>query len=213
MSNPPEPTDPVEFDSLPDDDDKPKRGIPDDGYRWHEVWSMVLASPGVETFERILVAPGVSRGRAFTWLFMSFVLGFGIALARIWSYLEYPWTTALMWLLLSLVLALAMFINSSVMQLAARLLGGVGTNREFVFSFAAFTAPLFIIRILVSMVAIHPVFDWAIMTYELLLTIMALKAVNRFGWLRAIVAMALARMAAWLVAMMIINTILEWMMR
>jgi hypothetical protein len=212
MSNPPEPNDPVEFDNLPDDD-KPKRGIPEDGYRWHEVWSMVLASPGEETFQRILTDPRVSLGRALMWLVLGAVVSIGITLLPIMSSLPRPSFFVILWGVMTLVLVLALFIYSSVLQLAARLLGGSGTHREFVYSYAAFSAPLYVIRALVGLLAAGPIFGYAIMIYEILLTAMALRAVNRFGWPRAVVAMVLGQFALLLVVSQLLNAILELLLR
>jgi hypothetical protein len=212
MTNPPEPNDPVEFDNLPDDD-KPKRGVPEDGYRWHEVWSMVLASPGEETFQRILTDPRVSVGRALVWLVLGAVVSVGVTLLPIISSMPRPSFILIAWGIMTLVLVLALFIYSSVLQMAARLLGGAGTHREFVYSYAAFSAPLYVIRALVGLLAVSPIFAYGIMIYDILLTAMALRTVNRFGWLRAVVTMVLGQFVLLLVVSQLLNALLELLLR
>jgi hypothetical protein len=84
---------------------------------------------------------------------------------------------------------LGVAFSAWVTQLIARALGGSGTYTKLVYLFAAFQAPLLIVSPLGGL-PVPCLFLVSLGTglYGLLLTVISVEAVNRFGWGRALAA-------------------------
>jgi hypothetical protein len=180
-------------------EDKPKKHKPErDGqpYAWYQVWQMVLARPGVATFEEILRDPTVSRRRAYNWTVA--VTWFVMLAVYLFTMLQFPRytnefisqlpsylvTTALY----SLIALAGFIIGTMIIHIGARILGGQGAYVDLAYTLAAINAPLTAINgILVffgaSVALILLMIFLAV--YQFVLTVIAIKAVNDFGWFKA----------------------------
>ena len=85
------------------------------------------------------------------------------------------------------VVFFALFI--AIIQWIAKLFGGTGTYEKLLYAFAAITVPFTVISSVFALLSVIPlvgicigVISFGVSIYALVLEIMALKAVNRFGW-------------------------------
>jgi len=81
----------------------------------------------------------------------------------------------------------ALFV--AIIQWIAKLFGGTGTYEKLLYAFAAITVPFTIISSLFSLLSVIPlvgicvgVISFGLSIYALVLQVMAVKAINRFGW-------------------------------
>ena len=77
----------------------------------------------------------------------------------------------------------------AIIQWIAKLFGGIGTYDKLLYAFAAITVPFTIVSSLFALFSIIPfvgicfgVISFGLSIYALVLQVMAVKAVNRFGW-------------------------------
>ena len=85
------------------------------------------------------------------------------------------------------VLLFALFV--AVIQWIAKLFGGTGTYEKMLYAFAAITVPITIVSSLFILLSVIPfvgictgLISFGLSIYVLVLQVMAVKAVNRFGW-------------------------------
>lgn len=174
---------------------EPEKPKPAPLYRWHEVWSMVLANPATETFERILEDTAATNHRAFRWIFISGMVSYLIG--GILFIVATGWWRLLPQVLMISVISgaittLVFLLNSVFLQFFARSAGGEGAYEHFQYAYAASAAPLAVIRTLVLITARNPIFFLAVNLYQLLLVAMALRAVNKFSWGKTVVTLLAA---------------------
>jgi hypothetical protein len=81
----------------------------------------------------------------------------------------------------------ALFV--AIIQWIAKLFGGAGTYEKLLYAFAAITVPFTIVSSLFALLSMIPyvgicagIFSFGLSIYALVLQVMAVKAVNRFGW-------------------------------
>lgn len=192
-------TDPDPAPLPPQDDDTPAKPKRDQGERlaWHQVWALVLTNPSEATFDRILDDPQASTRRALGWIFASGFASVMIAvLFIVLRFREVP----IQFLFQAFVSALTLggwlvvrfWLTHLILQFVARRMKGSGTYSELYYACAAFEAPLRIIAALVGSLTANPLFFLALGVYQLLLTVIAVKAVNRFNGWQAVAALVLA---------------------
>ena len=77
----------------------------------------------------------------------------------------------------------------AIIQWIAKLFGGTGTYEKLLYAFAAITVPFTIVSSLFVLLSVIPfvgicigVISFGVSIYVIVLEVMALKAVNRFGW-------------------------------
>jgi hypothetical protein len=85
------------------------------------------------------------------------------------------------------VIFFALFV--AIIQWIAKLFGGAGTYEKLLYAFAAITVPFTIVSSLFALLSVIPfvgicisAISFGLSIYIIVLEIMALKAVNRFGW-------------------------------
>jgi len=85
------------------------------------------------------------------------------------------------------VVFFALFV--AIIQWIAKLFGGTGTYEKLLYAFAAITVPFTIVSSLFALLSVIPfvgicvgVISFGVSIYAIVLEVMALKAVNRFGW-------------------------------
>jgi hypothetical protein len=179
-------------------------------YSWSEVWLMVLTRPSTETFNIILSDPQATYQRGFRWVFITGTIALIIqqlatynALVEVYTRFnrKIPPDTLPIQLSCALFLGGFLVLISFIMgngftQAVARTMGGTGTFDRFFYASAAYGAPLIMTNVVVS--AFGGVGGTAVIIaslvlsiYQLILTVMALKAVNEFSTGKAVLTIFL----------------------
>ena len=187
---------------------KPEFVEPDSGksLSWNQVWIQATTRPSLETYQRLLADPGASANKAYLWIFASSVVGYILyfLLTLVFpnplafgDYADVSFTglfgSAIIYMICCLPFAAAIavigvMISSALTQLVARLLGGEGTYVQLVYLFGAIIAPLSLVTYLLSAIPFVNCFSVLLSIYSVALLVMAVNAVNRFGYGKAIVA-------------------------
>ncbi|MCI5167186.1 MAG: YIP1 family protein [Candidatus Electrothrix sp. GM3_4] len=145
---------------------------------WQEVWKKALVHPSVKTFTDLSNDPTVSDNRAYKWLFMGWLISFLSPLVCA------PFIAAIA------VICTAIYIL--LINYAARCLKGTGTYKQLIFVTAAYSAPLAIINGFITYRdEIIPFSGYLLLLlslYGLILSVIAVKAVYQFSWLKALIA-------------------------
>jgi hypothetical protein len=168
---------------------------------WYEVWIQAFTQPSVATYQALVQDPQASPKRAYIWIGLSVLAGAFITSVGTWL-----WTGAVLGLertreadmlcgpliaVVMTVLFIAMVAGGA--NLIARLFGGEGTYSALVYAFAAYTAPLSLISgVLGAIPSIGAFLALLLGCYALVLSVIAVKAVYKFEWWKAIVTLVLA---------------------
>jgi hypothetical protein len=174
---------------------------------WDEVWLRALTRPSVAIFEALLRDPHVKGSRATTWMFMGTLVGQALSLLILIGINQSPGLSALQkfgpstgvkpiiyacTLLISpFVAVLAVWFTSNITQWFARMFDGKGTASELIYLRSAYLAPISIITSPLNVIPIVGYLNILISFYLMILEVMAVKTVNRFGWGSAIAAVML----------------------
>lgn len=171
-----------------------------------DVWIRALTKPSIATYEDFLSRPGVSLGRAFTWVFICSFVGsmfafLGIILSGNLSNLGLDQSTgftqgaSLPFILFVCGVPLSaafsiigLVIVAGVSQLAARLLGGTGTFTELAYAFSAYLAPMSVLTSILGLIPFIKCLNVILGIYGLVLNVIAVKAVHKFDWGRSVIA-------------------------
>ena len=82
-----------------------------------------------------------------------------------------------------------LMIGAAITQLVARLLGGLGTYSQLVYAYGAYSAPLSIVSGVVGAIPIvNLCLGVPLLIYGIVLNVISVNAVNKFGWGKSIVA-------------------------
>jgi len=173
---------------------------------WSEVWISALTRPSVATFEGFVQDPNATDRRAYTWVFVSALIGFAIsALLGIvfgTGTAEGPEATGVMVgssltclicgaPISALLSVLGLVIIGGITQLIAGALGGTGTYSELVHAFAAYMAPLTLITSVLGAIPYINFLTIPLGIYGIVLNVIAVRAVHQFGWGKAIASSVL----------------------
>jgi MFS family permease len=181
-------------------------GTPSPEYKslsWSEVWINALTRPAVETYERIVHDPRASSNRAYGWVFISALIGYvlsipiGLVMAGLFDgssiaglntgVIGSPIIQLICAPFAAILAVVGLVINAGLTQLIARALGGTGTYSELVYAYAAYTAPLSLITsILFAIPIVNICLGIPLTIYTIVLAVIAINAINKFGWGKAI---------------------------
>jgi hypothetical protein len=179
---------------------------PQRSYSWSEVWVNAITKPTVETYEDIVADPAASASKAYTWVlitaFISYVISIGLsfllnALLGVTGLEQFGIiegiTSSLLIVMccapiLSLLAVLGLVINAGISQFVAGLLGGTGSYNELAYAFGAYQAPLTLITGAISVIPYLNCLGILFVIYGIVLNVIAIKAVNKFDWAKAIVS-------------------------
>ena len=175
-------------------------------YSWLEAWQMALTRPNEETFRSLADDPNGSLSRALSWIVITSAISFLITVSAQLlfsglfagpSLLEALEQEAGIMLsgglviagiyvcglpFVVLVSAMGMLIYSGVVQFTAGAFGGEGTFAEMTYALAAFTAPLTVLSGVIGLIPLVNCLAIPLGIYSLLLTLLAVKSVNRISW-------------------------------
>ena len=151
--------------------------------------------------EQLLLDPNATPGTAYKWMAIAglvtygiaglvamFLLGilgggmFGLMLGGLAPY------CLLGAVIVPLVSVLGLMINAGLAHVAASAMGGTGTYDELAYAYATFQAPLALITAVLSVIPCVQYVSYAIGLYILVLNVLAVQAVHKFGAGKAIVS-------------------------
>ncbi len=164
---------------------------------WTSMWLTALTRPSVATYEGLIREPHASAGSAYTWVFISTLIGGSIIslvpLVSQWAQQQPVDITLLLAIPVTsivTVLVWGMFVGCT--QGIARLLRGGGTYTKAAYASSLFSAPL---TIAVSVLSLIPHTGWLLVClyiYWCFLYIVAVQAVNRISWIKAVTAVLMS---------------------
>jgi len=181
-------------------------GISNQGrsFSWSETWTKALTQPLEASYEEISNDPNASPRKAYTWIFVSSLIGYTIFMLMSSLFGTNAIGTgggAAFGSLIGFVLCgapigglfavLGIMISSGITQAIASALGGVGTYSKLVYAVAAYTAPIALISFLLNIIPYVNCLSIPLGVYAIYLNITAVKAVNKFSWGKAIASSVL----------------------
>ncbi len=175
-------------------------------YSWFEAWRMALTRPNEETFRSLADDPNGSLGRALGWITITSAISFLITSTAqlvfsgllagpgLFEALEQEVGLLLPGGLMiagvficglpmvALFSAIGILIYSGIVQFTASAFGGEGTFAEMTYALAAFTAPITFLSAVIGWIPVVNCLTIPLGIYSLLLTLLAVKSVNRISW-------------------------------
>lgn len=179
------------------------------GAMFYEIWLLALTRPREDTFQTIVDDPAARVGRAALWIFITSLLSYGIAtaiqfgqMAALFNQMEetgIPLGAMAGGGVIALICGLPLvasfavvgaMIYAAILQFIAGALGGEGSFRQLFFGTASFSAPITVITTGLSLIPfVGACLTIPVSLYAAYLNVLVLKAVNRFGWGMAIIAL------------------------
>ena len=166
-------------------------------YSWSAAWLRALTNPSVATYELIIRDPQASIQRATVWVFICGTITYGIIYLLSLAGVN-PFGSDLAggsnspaWLLfcapiLGFILVLSLAVQTGIFQLSARMIGGTGSYASLYYALGAYYAPLTLaMGIVFAIPIINFIFYLLTGLYSIVLSIIAILAVNQFGWGKA----------------------------
>ena len=183
---------------------------------WVSVWRDAITRPSEQTFARIGQSPNAKSTTAFLWIFLGSLVSSLLALPaqgalmrqmmqgagledQVVPSLGNSLMTVICGAPIGAVIAVVLFaIVVGVVQLLAKMFGGQGTFDQLSYAIAAIVTPFYLVSGLLSLLSAIPfagfcfgLLGFAAALYVLVLEVMAVKGVNRFGWGQALASMLL----------------------
>jgi hypothetical protein len=158
-------------------------------FDWLRIWINALTHPSVPFYERLAASPRATAGRGYRWI--------AIATAVNTVFFTLRTTPFGITFFVDLIRNIIFFTTLSLVSTAiflritnwfARRLDGTGTLASYTFVYAAFAAPLAIIYPSVYWFTFGRWLYILHILYSLLLGVIAIKAVHKLSWERAIVS-------------------------
>lgn len=202
---------------MSQDIDAPSFLPPNESFSWFQVWTKALTHPSITTFEELICDPKGTIKRACIWILFiilicnSFSIFSQIDLKNIFTFpsLEYWQATRILKesitesltkipseVILSL---LVLTISVGIIQAIALTLGGSGTYSKLLYAFATFLSPLTVIASILSLLPamsdtnffiIRNYINFTLGLYGIVLSVIAVKAVHQFSWVKAVVSIS-----------------------
>lgn len=177
---------------------------------WLSTWREAITRPSEQTFDRIAQSPQAKSSTAFVWVFLaSLVSSFlaslvqGAVLRQLPQSSQFgfdqfaagPGNTLVSAIcgapIAAVILTVVFAVVVGMIQLVAKMFGGTGTYDQLAYAIGAIVAPYYLFSGFISLLAAIPVpfvglcfgaLGFIIGLYVLVLEVMAVKGVNRFGW-------------------------------
>ena len=181
---------------------------PSESTSFLQVWMQALTKASEQTFVRIANLPNTKASVAYLWVFLTSLVQIfflflvqgslvrqalvqqGYDIGVLGSGTE---TTLIALICGTPILAVASVVFFAVVvaiiQWVARMFGGRGTFNQMAYAYAAIAAPFALLRTALALLAVIPYvgfcFGWIgvlALLYVVILQVIAVKAVNQFGW-------------------------------
>ncbi len=187
---------------------------------WSEAWIKALTRPNLESYEEIANSSSVNTNTALTWVFVATLIGFVVEIvaALVFNTGQTGYyaggatltnTTGSSFISLccapvGAIIAVVVFaIVNGITHLIARALGGTGKYEQLVYTVGAYSAPLTIISAVLYSIPCVGLFNIVLGIYGIVLNVIAVKAVHRFGWGQAI----LSSIAIWIILVIFVAVV------
>lgn len=174
--------------------------------QFYQVWMKGLTKPNEQTYAEIANSPDANPNKAYLWVFLTGLISFlfvtiavtlGGASSQYGDIGSMLGGTAITLLCAAPIGAalgvLGFAINAAIVQWVAGLFKGTGNYSQLVYAIASFSAPISLVSGVVASLSVIPyigmcfsVLSFAISIYTIVLMVMAVKGVNKFGWGEAI---------------------------
>lgn len=174
-----------------------------------QVWLSAVIRPSVATYEGLVRDPRATANRAYAWVFVSSLVGFGLswliglvfpnpmaALLAAMPESDSSLGPQLIFLICGAPVAgvlavVSLALSAGLSQLVASALGGTGTYGKLTYALAAYLTPLTPISSVISAIPLVNCLALPLALYALVLNVIAVKAVNQFGWGKAVASSVL----------------------
>jgi hypothetical protein len=175
-------------------------------YTWSQVWTKATLQPSVETYESLIRDPNAGVNRGILWVFLVTLVGFLLATLVQYFFLSLDISIfglgestagifGSLWLQLicgapiaAIIAVVGLIIWAGITHLIAAVLGGQGEFGDLVYGFAAFSAPISLVTMLLGSIPYIGCLITLLGLYTVILTVIAIKAVYGFDWVRAIIS-------------------------
>jgi len=188
-------------------DQEPSPFSNDEPMPWYQVWITALTKPNEQTFRDIAAQPNAKPVTAYLWVFLSYLITFLIVVvaqaaigfpSMAGQFSEYGMgdfpIADIGGLLIGAVciapfmagiVVLFFMIGAAIIQWIAGLFGGTGSYDKLVYPFGAIYAPFMLISAIMGILGLIPyigmcfgIFSLGIWVYQIVLQVLAVKAVN-----------------------------------
>jgi pilus assembly protein Flp/PilA len=196
-------------------------GVSNQGLSWSETWTKALTQPSEAMYRQIANDPGATPRRAYTWIFVSSLIGYVIYTligslfgTNAFVSMGEEFFGSLICVVLfgapigALLSVLGTMIGVGITQVIASALGGTGTYSKLVYAVAAYAAPIALITYLLNIIPYVNCLTIPLGFYAIFLNITAVKAVNEFGWGKAIASSVVILAILLVVAAVIVIVVL-----
>jgi hypothetical protein len=163
---------------------------------WLNIWIDALTKPSVETFERISDSPHATTRRAYNWVFIASAIGAVVTGLISFAPAAGVETEGLLGVSLGMLICLVpvsglfavlgLIISAGISQAVASALGGEGTFSKLAYAIASYAAPLSLVSSAMSTIPYVQCLGIPLAVYGIVLNVIAIKAVNKFSWARAV---------------------------
>jgi len=199
---------------------------------WIQTWITAVTKPNEQTFADLAERPGAEARKAYLWIFVTAWIGVLVSgiiqlvvLGSRFGQLAPEFTRTLGTSVASLLCVspfaagfsvLGFMIGVGLIQWVAKMFGGAGTYDKLAYAFGAVAAPAALVSAVITLLSAIPyvgilggLLGFAMGIYVLVLEVMAVKGVNRFGWGKAIGSVLLPALAlGLLVACLVIGILM-----
>lgn len=175
-------------------------------YSWSQVFLLALTKPSLDTYTKLIHDPGASANKAYLWLFVGGTLAYAIyfvidlVIGGPFGLVDTAPELAGASILViccapvaGILSVIGIAIQAAITQFVSRLMGGIGTYSQLLYGVAAYSVPISIISVIVSVFAVVSPFvvfclSLPLSLYSVVLFITAINAANEFGWGKAILS-------------------------
>jgi len=182
-------------------DPSPPSAVPAQSLSTLQVWITAITKPSVIAY-RNLMSPSAHKSNPYLpylWVVIAAMITYGITSCVTSSQITSQARDggdlasvggAILSGQLAVIFAIpSLILTAGVAQEMAQNWGGKGSYRQLVYLVAAFSAPLTIIAGVVGVIPwLGPILRAGILLYGFILTLIAVKAVNDFGWVEAFIS-------------------------
>ena len=166
---------------------------------WIVVWVALLTRPSVATFERHTRGPGATSRKACIWLLVAGFIEYAFYVrgyVGMGMYMAVPFgpRVLLLALLYGIFKAILVLSGAGLTGSAAEQFGGCGSYPHLAYAFAACAAPLTLISKALERHHFHFLIGCAPLAYGVILCVIAVKAVHRVSWPKALASTIMGMM-------------------
>ena len=169
---------------------------------FYQVWLKAVTKPNEQTYADIANSPDANPNKAYLWVFLTYLVTYFLVILAtmlggssqygvdMGSVLGGSAIALLCVAPIGAGLGVLIFaINAAIIQWVAKLFKGVGNYNQLVYAFGAILAPIGLVSGVISALSVIPYIgmcfsflSFAVSIYTIVLMVMAVKGVNKFGW-------------------------------